>query len=68
LKGDRPFVVTYIQGVVKVPAGFDKVASVEFKPGVVEFVSPQGQRVSASVRHEFIWDAKLVRRSLSGLG
>jgi len=60
LKGDKPFVVTYIQGVVKVPAGFDKVASVEFKPGTVEFVSTQGQRVSASVRHEFIWDGKLV--------
>ena len=51
--------VNYIQGVVKIPAGFTEVAKVEFSGGIVTFVSPQGQRVVAPVRHEFLQTGEL---------
>ena len=59
LKASQPTSVNYIQGVVKVPAGFDIVKTVEFAPGQVTFVSSSGQRVTASVRHEFLKSGKL---------
>jgi hypothetical protein len=46
--------VNYLQGVARVPAGFDGVQRVEFTPGTATFVSASGQRVSAPVRHEFL--------------
>lgn len=54
LKSDQPTKVNYIQGVVKIPVGFDIVKTVEFTAGQATFVSESGQRVSASVAHEFI--------------
>ncbi len=51
--------VNYIQGVVKIPAGFTEVANVEFAGGIVTFVSPKGQRVVAPVRHEFLRSGEL---------
>ncbi|MFM7805640.1 MAG: hypothetical protein ACKPGK_14255 [Verrucomicrobiota bacterium] len=54
LRPDRPTVVNYLQGVVRVPAGFEAVQRVEFSPGMATFVSASGQRVSAPVRHEFL--------------
>lgn len=59
LRADRPTTVNYIQGVVKVPAGFDIVQTVEFAPGKVTFVSASGRRVTASVRHEFLRSGRL---------
>lgn len=58
LPGNRPFPVYYIQGVVKVPAGFGKVASVNFAADAVEFVATTGQRVSAPVRTAFVYDGR----------
>jgi hypothetical protein len=54
LSADRPTSVNYIQGVVRVPAGFETVRTLEFTPGHVTFVSTAGQRVTAPVRHEFL--------------
>ncbi len=54
LDGSKPFVVNYIQGVVKIPAGFKEVRNVEFAGGIVTFVSTTGHRVIAAVRHEFL--------------
>jgi hypothetical protein len=59
LRAGQPAAINYIQGVAKVPAGFDVVKSVEFKPGEVVFVSPGGQRVAVPVRHEFLKTGKL---------
>lgn len=59
LKSDRPTSVNYIQGVVKIPAGFDAVKSIEFTAGQATFVSESGQRVSAPVVHEFIKTGQL---------
>jgi hypothetical protein len=51
--------VNYIQGVAKVPAGFDVVKTAEFKPGEVTFTSASGQKVTIPVRHEFLKTGKL---------
>ena len=59
LKASQPTSVNYIQGVVKVPAGFDIVKTLEFAPGQVTFVSASSQRVTAPVRHEFLKSGKL---------
>jgi len=59
LRADRPTAVNYIQGVAKVPAGFDVVKTAEFKPGEVSFISESGQRVTVPVRHEFLKSGKL---------
>lgn len=59
LRADQPTAVNYIQGVVKVPAGFERVKTLEFAPGQVTFVSIGGHRVSAPVRHEFLKSGKL---------
>lgn len=56
---DGRLMVNYIQGVVKVPAGFAEVANVEFSAGVVTFISPKGQRVLVAVRHEFLKTGEL---------
>ncbi|TVQ28671.1 MAG: hypothetical protein EA382_01540, partial [Spirochaetaceae bacterium] len=54
LSGDAPFVVSYIEGVVRVPGGFDAIASVRFTDGAATFVSESGIEVSTSVRHDFV--------------
>ncbi|MFN0050832.1 MAG: hypothetical protein ACKV0T_01490 [Planctomycetales bacterium] len=59
LRADQPTVVRYIQGVVKIPAGFEMVRTLEFAPGEVTFVSTDGQRVKTPVRHEFLKTGKL---------
>ncbi len=59
LSADRPTAVNYIQGVAKVPGGFDHVQTVEFAPGQVTFISTTGLRVTAPVRHEFLRTGKL---------
>jgi hypothetical protein len=59
LKGGEPFVVNYIQGVVRIPAGFDVVEKLEFSPGKVTFISVGGPRVTAPVKHEFLKSGKL---------
>ena len=59
LRADQPFAVNYIQGVVKIPDGFENVQTVEFAPGKVTFVSSTARRVSAPVRHEFLQSGKL---------
>ena len=59
LKASQPTSVNYIQGVVKVPAGFEAIKTLEFIPGQVVFISTTGQRVTAPVRHEFLKSGKL---------
>lgn len=59
LSAAKPTAVNYIQGVVKIPAGFENVRTLEFAPGQATFVSITGQRVTAPVRHEFLKSWKL---------
>lgn len=59
LSADKPTAINYIQGVVKIPDGFENVKSLEFAAGSVTFVSTTGKKVTAPVRHEFIRSGKL---------
>jgi hypothetical protein len=59
LKADQPTVIHYIQGVVKVPEGFDEVKALEFAAGRVTFAAANGKQVTAPVRHEFLRDGRL---------
>ncbi len=54
LSATKPTVVNYIQGVVKIPEGFETVRTLEFAPGEVTFVSTTGKRITSPVRHEFL--------------
>jgi hypothetical protein len=59
LKKDSSTVIPYIQGVVRIPKGFEVVKSIEFAEGEITLVSDQGQRVRTPVRHEFLKTGKL---------
>ena len=59
LRADKPTTINYIQGVVKVPDGFDVVESVKFGPNEVTFTSASGKSVSAPVKHDFVKSGKL---------
>lgn len=54
LSRKRPTAVNYIQGVVKVPRGFDEVATVCFEAGSATFASTNGKNVTVPVNHEFL--------------
>lgn len=54
LSPKRPTIINYIQGVVKVPRGFDVVESVEFDAQKATFISASGKKVTANVNHEFL--------------
>lgn len=59
LSATAPTEIRYIQGVAKIPTGFDRVASIDFAPGQISLVSPSGQRVTTPVNHEFLKTGKL---------
>lgn len=59
LAKETPTVVPYIQGVVRVPQAFQSVKTIEFSPGNITLVSPEGLRVETPVRHEFLKTLKL---------
>ena len=58
LSPKRPTVVNYIEGVVKVPRGFDRVKAVRFAKGRVTFLSASGKRATAPVNHDFLCTGK----------
>ena len=55
LSGKRPFEIRYVQGVARVPAGFDRVCAVRFSPGAASFRSVRGQDAQVQVAHEFVF-------------
>jgi hypothetical protein len=63
LSSDKPTAVNYIQGVVKIPDGFENVKTLEFAPGEVTFISTTGKHVTAAVRHEFLRTGQLQPQS-----
>ena len=54
LSADRPTEIRYAQGAVRVPAGFDRVARIDFEPGRMTLVSQAGPTVVVPIRHEFV--------------
>lgn len=59
LSPERAATIRHIQGVVRVPAGFETVRTVEFAPGRVTFVSPTGMKAGADVKWSFLRHGKL---------
>ena len=59
LDGARPFVVTYIQGVVRIPEGFGHVRTAEFTPNGVLFRCGTGGEAFARVQHQFLYRGSL---------
>lgn len=59
LSADKPTVVNYIQGVARIPEGFENVKSIEFAPGEITLNSTTGKTVKTAVRHEFLKTGKL---------
>lgn len=60
LDGSEPFGVYYVQGAVRVPASFGRVATAEFSPDAVEFANADGATVRAAVRTAFVFDGAAV--------
>ena len=59
LEKDTPTQVNYIQGVVKAPKSFGRVASAEFGKNKVTFTNAEGKSVSAKVHHNFVFTGQL---------
>lgn len=59
LSKSKPTAINYIQGVARIPAGFEQVKTVEFSAGQATFVSTTGPKVTISVTHEFLRSGKL---------
>jgi len=59
LSKSRPAVVNYIQGVAKLPKGFECVKTARFGPGTVMFTSVTGKNVTVPVCHEFLKTGRL---------
>ncbi len=54
LKPDRPLTIRHIQGMARVPKGFDRVRSARFEPGRVCFTAWSGKTARAEVGWEFL--------------
>ena len=59
LRSNHPTAINYIEGVVKVPAGFNDVKEIEFIPGHATFVSENGVKVQQAVSHDFVKTGQL---------
>ena len=59
LSKKAPTTVNYIEGVVKVPGGFECVKTASFAPGEVTFTSVTDKTVTAEVKHEFLASGEL---------
>ena len=55
LDAKRPTEIRYAQGAARVPAGFDRVTSIDFsKPEQITLTAESGATVTVPVRHEFV--------------
>lgn len=54
-----PLTIHTIQGALRVPQGFGRVENIDFDKDQLTFVSGNGQRVTAMVRHAFVYDGQL---------
>lgn len=59
LSPTQPTLINYLQGVARIPEGFEQVASARFEPGEVIFTSIHGKQICASVDWEFLQSGKI---------
>ena len=53
------FTVNVVQGVVRIPEGFDKVKTILFEEGKCTFISESDKLAIAEVNHEFVFSGKI---------
>jgi hypothetical protein len=53
------FDVNYIQGVARIPQGFDRVKTVVFDEGMCTFISDSEKVATAAVAHEFVFSGEV---------
>jgi hypothetical protein len=54
-----PLAIHTIQGAIRVPKGFGRVVDIAFGNDQLTFIEGNGQRVTATVRHAFVYDGQL---------
>ena len=59
LSPSKPTTINYIQGIARIPAGFEQVQTVEFSASQATFISTSGQKVTIPVKHEFLRTGQL---------
>lgn len=59
LSPKKATVVNFIEGVVKIPPGFENVKAVEFGRNTATFISTTGKKVTVEVNHEFLKSGSL---------
>ena len=59
LSPKKPTAIHYIQGVLKTPKGFDRVAKADFTNGAVTFTSDSGKKATAAVNWEFLFSGQV---------
>jgi len=55
----RPTAVNYIQGMTRVPKGFERVKTARFQEGSVTFTDESGKTASAAVDHRFLFSGTI---------
>ncbi|HEV7927760.1 MAG TPA: hypothetical protein VGR14_20590, partial [Verrucomicrobiae bacterium] len=58
LDARKPLAVNYIMGVAKIPAGFDRVVSIQALPGnqAIALCSASGKRIETALDLTFLFD------------
>ena len=59
LKREKPVLINYIQGVVRIPRSFDRVKSAVFGRDTVRFTAWSGKRVETAVHWNFLYSGEL---------
>jgi len=59
IQADSSFAINTIQGAIRVPQGFGRVADINFCKDQLTFIAVNGQQVTATVRHAFVHDGQL---------
>ncbi|MEI7902139.1 MAG: hypothetical protein WCK89_17940 [bacterium] len=59
VQAGTPFAINTIQGAIRVPQGFGRVADIDFGKDLLTFIAENGQRVTATVRHAFVYDGQV---------
>ena len=55
----NPLAINTIQGALRVPQGFGRVVDIDFGNDQLTFIAENGQRVTATVRHTFVYDGQV---------
>jgi len=55
----KPFAVNYIQGVARIPKGFNRVVKIKFSTDGLRFEAANGKTAAAAVKTDFIYSGEI---------